>query len=193
MLLEIHMPLQAKSRLLECLNLSAVYLEYGCGGSTIAAINTPSISKVISVDTSLKWIQDIITACDEEVLDKLLISHVDVGECKSWGRPKSESHIKNWKNYIYKPWAIARHNKLQPNLVLIDGRFRISSFFASMLFSLPETIILFDDYANRPNYHIVEEFIKPICYHGRLAEFRTPPYIDNSFVISLFDNLYNTD
>lgn len=186
------MPLLAKNRLLECLGLSKVFLEYGCGGSTLAAINTPSISNVISVDTSAKWIQKIETA-SQEGSGKLLISHIDVGECLDWGRPKSESHIKNWKNYIYKPWSVAKFYNLQPDLVLIDGRFRVSSFLASLLFSSPSKIILFDDYADRPKYHVVEEFIKPTQYHGRLAEFQTPPNVDNRLIFCLLEHLYNTD
>jgi len=34
------------------------------------------------------------------------------------------------------------------------------------------TTILFDDYRNRPHYHVVEEFLKPIDFCGRQALFK---------------------
>jgi hypothetical protein len=59
----------------------------------------------------------------------------------------------------------------QPDLILIDGRFHIACFLASILLAKPGTIILFDDYFDRPNYHVVEKYIKPSAKAGRMAEF----------------------
>lgn len=43
----------------------------------------------------------------------------------------------------------------------------------SLLNSDPDTIIVFDDYRDRTEYHIVEKYIKPIAMCGRQALFKT--------------------
>jgi hypothetical protein len=61
--------------------------------------------------------------------------------------------------------------KISPDLVLIDGRFRVFCFLTSVKFAPVGTKILFDDYINRPFYHVVEEFCERIDTCGRQALF----------------------
>ena len=61
--------------------------------------------------------------------------------------------------------------KYKPDFVLIDGRFRVASFLTSIKFCDDGCKIIFDDYANRPHYHVVEEIIKPIKIFGNQALF----------------------
>ena len=35
--------------------------------------------------------------------------------------------------------------------------------------------VLFDDYVSRPAYHVVEQMIRPIALHGRMAQFQIDP------------------
>ena len=44
----------------------------------------------------------------------------------------------------------------------------------SVAASWPVTV-LFDDYAARPAYHVVEQMIRPIALHGRMAQFQIDP------------------
>ena len=66
----------------------------------------------------------------------------------------------------------------KPELVLIDGRFRVACFLFSLINGSPGTKIIFDDYVNRPHYHVVEEFIKPIETCGIQALFIIPKNLD---------------
>jgi hypothetical protein len=48
---------------------------------------------------------------------------------------------------VHSPW---RRGAVKPDLVLIDGRFRLACFLHPLLAAAPGTPILFDDYTNRP-------------------------------------------
>ena len=65
---------------------------------------------------------------------------------------------------------------IKPDMVLIDGRFRVCCFLTSIKYGNTGTKIVFDDYySDRRNiYHIVEEFITPNLRHGRQAIFEIP-------------------
>ena len=61
--------------------------------------------------------------------------------------------------------------EISPDLVLIDGRFRVFCFLTTVKLAPVGTKILFDDYINRPLYHVVEEFCEKIETCGRQALF----------------------
>ena len=58
-----------------------------------------------------------------------------------------------------------------PDTVLIDGRFRVCCFLTSLKYANENTKIIFDDYNNRPYYHVVEKFIKKEQTCGRQTLF----------------------
>ena len=58
---------------------------------------------------------------------------------------------------------------------LIDGRFRAACFLTVMLRTNSPVTVLFDDYKNRPNYHVVEDYVKPAEMRGRMARFEVQP------------------
>jgi hypothetical protein len=60
-------------------------------------------------------------------------------------------------------------------MVLIDGRFRAGCFGATLLNAKDYTVILWDDYVDRPEYHLVEEVTKPVALFGRMARFEIEP------------------
>jgi|LakMenE18May11ns_1017448.scaffolds.fasta_scaffold9924938_3 hypothetical protein len=68
---------------------------------------------------------------------------------------------------IYGIWE----QSLLPDVVLIDGRFRVACFLASVLSATKFTQIFFDDYVDRDYYHVVEEIMKPMRFCGRQAIF----------------------
>ena len=76
---------------------------------------------------------------------------------------------------------------LKPDLVLIDGRFRVLCFLTSIKFAPIGTKIIFDDYTFRPFYHVVEEFLKISDTCGRQALFEVDEYskknIDDSVIL----------
>ena len=142
-----------------------IYGEYGCGKSTIFVMKNYKIP-IYSVDTSKFWIDKI----QKENNGLLKIKHIDLGEIGNWGRPKSYKYRNNFLRYINWIWE----QKSKPNVILIDGRFRVGCFLTSLKLSDEGTKIIFDDYVAREHYHIVEEFLKPVQSNERQALFIVP-------------------
>ena len=149
---------------------SKCYLEYGSGGSTIFAANTVKVPSIISVETDKKWNENVKLSIDNPT-SSLFIEYCDIGEVAEWGKPKNQDKIENFWQYSFQPWDTAIKNTLVPDTVLIDGRFRVSAFLTSLLCSRVGTILLFDDYFNRPHYFVVEEFCQLHERHGRMGVF----------------------
>ena len=148
---------------------SKVYGEYGMGISTKLAVNRNLI--VFSVDTDLDWVLDCKSEVDSELVK---LKWIDLGEVKNWGFPISYEKIKNIDYYLKFIWE----QNLKPDLVLIDGRFRVACFLTCLKYANEGTIIIFDDYIQRKTYHIVEKFISPYNYNNRQSFFKVPNKIN---------------
>lgn len=147
---------------------SQIFGEYGCGDSTLwVAENTDA--SIISVDTNAEWVNLICSRLSPSRLN-VHISAVDLGPVMDWGRPAGYSRSDFFSNYTDLIWSTQE----QPDLVLIDGRFRVCCFFTSLLRAAPRSIILFDDYIDRANYHVVEKYISPVELYGRQGVFEVP-------------------
>ena len=149
------------------LSSSKIYAEYGCGESTVWVANNTS-SKILSVDSSQEWIEKVKERVSKS--DILKIHWVDLGKLGSWGTPLSYDNSLNFKDYTDWIWK----QDLSPDVVLVDGRFRVACFLTSLLNSKEGTRIIFDDYTNRPHYHFVENFVMPFQTCGRQALFMVP-------------------
>jgi hypothetical protein len=145
---------------------SKKYGEYGCGKSTIwVAENTAAA--IYSVDTSEEW----INSCKAKLHGrKVNFKWIECGSLKGWGRPKNYEKRANFISYAESFWE----DGFSPDTILIDGRFRVLCFLTSLKYASEGTIIIFDDYTNRPHYHIVEEFIPQTEVYGRQCVFIVP-------------------
>lgn len=150
---------------------SQCYLEFGSGGSTMYMLKNTD-AKIISVDSDGEWVKNIINSIDDNQKNRLHIEHCNIGAVGAWGTPRNNSAIHNYWHYMSAPWDWATENNLIPDLILVDGRFRVASFLYSLLSSQIGSTILFDDYLDRPEYFVVENFCKPIETAGRMAIFK---------------------
>jgi hypothetical protein len=150
----------------ELIKHAKTYYEYGCGKSTEFVFKYSSAT-IFSVDTSNDWVKKIKSLEGIEKSKRLNLSWVDVGEVANWGTPTSFKMKHNFRNYAELLWL----NNAIPDLVLIDGRFRILCFLTSIKFAPAGCKILFDDYIDRPFYHIVEDFCPKLETCGRQALF----------------------
>lgn len=153
------------------------YLEYGCGGSTVLAANS-GVRNIISVETSDEWAK-AVRAKTNRFGANILVAHCDLGEVGDWGRPRDETKIREYYRYASLPWSLAKDRDVAPQLVLIDGRFRVACFLYSLICAPDGTTILFDDYTDRPHYHVVEQFCEVQNLCGRMAVF----LVNNRFSI----------
>lgn len=145
---------------------SSHFAEWGSGLSTFYAANQEINSRVVTVETDPMWSRKIYDTVAPNS-EKIELRYIDFGPVRNWGRPESYSKIKNIWKYSSAPFS----NGYSPDLILIDGRFRVHCFLESLLKARNGTKIIFDDYTNRPWYHIVEDFAAPIETSGRQALF----------------------
>ncbi|WP_372921967.1 hypothetical protein, partial [Roseovarius sp.] len=144
-----------------------IYGEYGVGKSTVWMANNTS-AKVIAVDTSNKWINKVK---NQTIRTKNInIHHSDLGSVGFMGRPRSYSRREFFSDYTDYLWK----QKEKPDLTLIDGRFRVCCFLTSLKFAEEGAKIIFDDYVNRPQYHVVEKYVARAEECGRQALFVVP-------------------
>ena len=161
---------------------SKVYFEYGCGKSTIWCSHNIQ-GKIFSVDTSEKWVKNVTNRSSSKNIPQL--RWVDCGDVGSWGTPTGYSKRHNFREYILGPFKVTSE---RPDLILIDGRFRVACFLNSLLRSSPGTHIIFDDYTERPEYHVVEEVCKKTSLSGRQAIFIAPEFINRELIQKEMEN-----
>ena len=93
------------------------------------------------------------------------------------GRPDFQTAVggarrNRWKRYALAPW----HNDTSflPDLVLIDGRFRVACALTTIkyLTNKVDFEILVDDYGDRPEYREIEKYVQLTSMQGRMAVFK---------------------
>lgn len=147
-------------------------LEYGSGGSTLVAAEGGA--DVWSVESDAGWagmMRNWFAA--NPAKGAVHIHHAEIGETKEWGHPVDNSGFRRWPDYPLSVWD--RPDFLHPDVVLVDGRFRVGCFLAALYRISRPVVLLFDDYANRPAYHRVEDLVKPRDVVGRMARFDLNP------------------
>jgi len=155
-----------------------VYGEYGCGASTVWVAHHTA-AKIVSVDSSAEWIAKVELETKSH-REKLHIDRVDLGEIAAWGYPTTYRYRSRFHDYVASPW---RHG-VKPDLVLIDGRFRVACFLHSLSTAEPGSRLIFDDYNNRPHYHLVEEFCPVKEREGRQALFLVPDQLERPAIVA---------
>lgn len=165
-----------------------VILEYGMGGSTAFAASLPG-KTVLSVENARPFHDRMADYFDRvPPRAKVVLHHVDVGPTRAWGFPADAS---GWPAFHAYPMSIWRHpDFVQPDLVLIDGRFRVGCFLATLFLSERPVTVLFDDYAKRGSYHLVEHYAPRVETVGRMARFElTPRGVARDDLFTLFAEL----
>lgn len=141
-----------------------VIVEYGSGGSTFLAAKAHK--KIISVESDIEWLMELMASYKESSLKGDIIPlWANIGPTENWGYPDNESQWKQWPNYSKLPWKFCQEHKLSPDVILIDGRFRVACFLACCVAVKKPTLLLFDDFVEREHYHCVKKIIPPRYYH----------------------------
>ena len=164
----------------EAVLLSAAYaradvvLEYGSGGSTVLAADLGK--RVLSVESDRNWAQMMrawfAANPSEREVD---IIWADIGPTKEWGHPVDDRGWKRFARYPLEVWDLPEFR--HPDVVLVDGRFRVGCALATAYRITRPVTLLFDDYMTRKDrFAEVEEFIGPPReVAGRMALFEVKP------------------
>lgn len=147
-------------------------LEYGSGGSTVVAAEAGT--PVFSVECDPVWAARMRRWFDSNPPKGQVVLHeVDIGPVGAWASPTDPETADRWPAYPQSVWD--RPDFVQPDVVLIDGRFRVACLLTTALRTRRPVTVLFDDYAPRRIYHVVERLFRPVAMHGRMAQFDIAP------------------
>jgi hypothetical protein len=105
------------------------YLEFGTGGSTLSAVRG-GLATIVAVESDAKWAAAVRAhpEISPGVNDgSVTIIHADIGPTKAFGAPASRDHLARWPAYIRLPWAEWARRGAMPELVFVDGRYRVAS------------------------------------------------------------------
>lgn len=128
--------------------------------------------RVTSVESDADWAQMMRDYLGQHRWrSKVNIIHADIGPTTKWGHPDGPKDWRKYPGYPLKVWD----SGIAPDVVLVDGRFRIGCALATAIHTHKPVRVLFDDYINRPRYHRVEEFLGRPQMTGRMAEFTVTP------------------
>ncbi len=147
-----------KTLLQQVLAEGGQYLEYGAGESTRLAVACAAITSITSVEADPDYIEKQLLT-DESILGaklsgRLKFNPVDIGPVGEWSYPEDLSRHHLWPNYALSPFV----NRFLPDIVLIDGRFRVASCLVCLL-EAPDATVLIHDFTNRPLYQVLLPFI----------------------------------
>jgi hypothetical protein len=141
----------------ETLSSARNYLEYGAGGSTKKAARLSTLYSVTTVESDSSFIENqLLNDVDVQLAIKagrLRFLIADIGPTGDWGYPRDTSKIFLWPNYALCPYLYG----YSPDLILVDGRFRVACSLVAAL-QAPEATVLIHDYKDRSHYHIIERF-----------------------------------
>lgn len=164
-----------EKRLLE----ATTYLEYGSGGSTVFAAQLGK--RVYSVDSDRIFITRVREALVMHApigVTNVSLLYINIGFTREWGQPvfraPMPARLARWRQYYEKPWVILSQARHLPDLVLVDGRFRVACALRSLqyLASNPNATIIVDDYVGRDWYLEIERFGEMVEVIGRMAVFK---------------------
>jgi hypothetical protein len=138
---------------------SKVGLEFGMGGSTLMAARG-GIESYYSVESDPEWVRHCSTHPEIAPLvaaGRWRLHHADIGPTKDAGFPLDDSAIARWPRYHTDIWS---HMSDDPDLVFVDGRFRVACALQAAARCDIGTTIVIHDYVDRPFYHCLSEFFE---------------------------------
>ena len=177
---------------IERLSQANFYLEYGSGGSTVEAARMRK--RFLSVESDPLYLKAVRKKIESLGAPPDAIIHANVGVVEYWGRPfikrRSRARIAKWANYASLPWTKLSE---RPNLILVDGRFRVHCALFCIRALKDDFEILIDDYADRPHYREVERFARLDRVVGNMAAFRPKQFNekDINLAIERFASIYD--
>jgi hypothetical protein len=143
--------------------------EWGAGNSSLYVQDCGNAS-LLSIESDSIWAR----AISEKLTPPNKVLFVDIGQVGPWGRPRNYDRAEHFSDYF----AAELLRELRPDLVLVDGRFRLACFLTALINTDPGTRILFDDYLSRPHYSFVERFCSPSEVRFDQALFMRPEEVD---------------
>jgi len=148
-------------------------LEFGCGGSTVLAAEL-GVRRITSVDSDPAWLEQVSRHPKVRAI-QFKGRYADIGPIGLWGKPRRKAQAHRWPAYSMAVWE---ELDASPDVVLVDGRFRVACCLQALLHTKPGAKILFHDFWDRPQYHAVLSYARCLGRADTLAVLRAKPRMD---------------
>jgi protein O-GlcNAc transferase len=132
---------------------SKSYFEFGSGGSTYQASIRENNKRIVSVESDFEWHTKLKSLIKNPLVQFIYCDIKTVPN--TWGNPGEGSTVEDWRKYS---GAIQTYGDKEIDLILIDGRFRVACCLNCFDVISDTCLIAFDDFLDRPPYHIVLDF-----------------------------------
>lgn len=154
--MEPHLSINDKIMFYKYLDKIKVYFEYGSGGSTVQANIRNNIIKIYTVESDIVWFNLIKKNTNNNIIT-YIFNNMDTIPNK-WGRPGLKATNQQKINYSSQLENLTSEEKRNIDLILIDGRFRVACCLKSYNNIKDDCLIAFDDFLDRPHYHVVLKY-----------------------------------
>lgn len=154
--MEPHLSKNDKKLFYKYLDKGNVYFEYGSGGSTYQASIRKNIKTIYSVESDISWQKKLNKTIKHDNIN-YIYNEMET-KPNTWGNPgKNATGIQkiNYSNHITK---LSKEEQDSIDIILIDGRFRVACCLKCHDVIKDDCFIAFDDFLNRPKYHIVLKY-----------------------------------
>jgi hypothetical protein len=141
---------------------SKCVLEFGAGSSTL--LFAQSAKEVFSVESDRQFashVEEELRMCG--LSSKAQILYANIGITKSYGQPVKflklfyKHRYRQYTNIFFDNSSFA----FNPEIVFIDGRFRVWCALQSCARIQNDFLLIFDDYFSRSEYHVIESLLGP--------------------------------
>lgn len=179
-----------RNLLVNVMNETTNYLEFGSGGSTFLALFNNHIKNIVSVESDENWLNHLrewnIIKTNEKN-KKLIFKRINIGETGEWGIPINKSSQDLFPNYSAQ---IFEENLFDNNYntVFIDGRFRIACTLQTILNCSKSTKILMHDFSIRPEYHVILKYLDIVDIMDTMCLFKIKDNINFDEVNNDYEN-----
>jgi hypothetical protein len=153
------------------------YAEFGSGGSTPLALRLGAAT-LVSVESDPAWARAVraVPVVARAIADgRASVIHADIGAVGPWGAPASREPTRLWPRYVAAMWREWARRGAFPDIVLVDGRFRIACCLSVALLHAarpggePPVVMLRDFTERRPGYAVVLEAFRVVEQAGGLC------------------------
>ena len=154
--MEPHLSNSDKKLFYKYLDNINVYFEYGSGGSTYQASIRKNIKHIYSVESDNIWQKKLKKIITNHNID-YIFNEMDT-QLNNWGYSgKNATNIQKI-NYSNQMTKLSKEEQDSIDLILIDGRFRVACCLKCYDIIKDNCHIVFDDFLDRPYYHVVLEY-----------------------------------
>jgi hypothetical protein len=145
---------------------SKCYMEFGLGGSSLLAVRR-HIPTIVAVESDPVWAETVRShpeIAPRVAAGSMAVLGCDIGPVRDWGAPRDRAAINRWPAYLAAGWAEWDRRREAPDLVFVDGRFRVACCLSIVLATgagrvvSPPQVLLHDVSEQRPTYQQVFEF-----------------------------------